>query len=124
RLLGAVLTRLRRIISFTGGSIALIEGEELVLRAAVGPFAEQALGQRLARGPARSWHIIETGQTFRSDDVAAEGLRATTAIRSFLGAPLAWRGRAFGVLEVDSTRPRAFGEADQRLLERVATVLS
>ena len=76
RLLGAVLARLRRIIPFTGGSIALVEGDDLVLRAAVGPFAEQALGQRVARGPARSWRIVETGQTFRSDDVAAEGLRA------------------------------------------------
>src|SRR5262245_52430311 len=37
RLLGAVLSRLRRVIRFTGGSIALIEGEDLVLRAAVGP---------------------------------------------------------------------------------------
>ncbi|HEY3107286.1 MAG TPA: GAF domain-containing protein, partial [Chloroflexota bacterium] len=124
RLLGAVLARLSRVIRFTGGSIALVEGDELVLRAAVGPFAGQALGQRLERGPSRSWQIVETGQAFRCNDLASEGLRATTAISSFLGVPLAWRGRAFGVLEVDSTEPGAFGPADQRLLERVATVLS
>jgi signal transduction histidine kinase/putative methionine-R-sulfoxide reductase with GAF domain len=124
RLLGAVLARLGRVIPFTGGSIALVEDDELVLRAAVGPFAGQALGQRLGRGPSRSWQIVETGQPFRSNDLAAEGLRATTAISSFLGVPLAWRGRAFGVLEVDSTEPGAFGPADQRLLERIAAVLS
>ena len=120
QLLGAVLARLRRVIPFTGGSIALVEGDELVVRAAVGPF----VGQRLGRGPSRSWQIVENGQPFRCNDLAAEGLRATTAISSFLGVPLAWRGRAFGVLEVDSTESGAFGPADQRLLERVATVLS
>jgi signal transduction histidine kinase/putative methionine-R-sulfoxide reductase with GAF domain len=124
RLLDAALGRLNRVIPFTGGSIAMVEEDELVVRAAVGPFAAQARGQRLGRGPARTWRIVETGQPFRSDDLAAEGLRPTTAIRSFLGVPLAWRGSVFGVLEVDSTRPGAFGGADQRRLERVATVLS
>src|SRR6476619_598330 len=69
RLLDAVLARLRGLVAFTGGSIALVEGEKLVVRAAVGPFAGEALGQRLERGPSRAWRVVETGQTFCSDDL-------------------------------------------------------
>src|SRR5439155_17133430 len=53
QILHQALDRLRRVVRLTGGSIALVEGNDLIVRAAVGPFAEEALGQRLARGPSR-----------------------------------------------------------------------
>lgn len=124
RILSATLEHLGRIVRFTGGSIALVEDDDLVIRAASGPFADRALGQRMQRGPGRSWQVVEQGTSFISDDVVAEGMRPTTPVRSFLAVPLVWQGRAFGLMELDSTEPGAFGAGDLRLLERLATILS
>lgn len=41
-----------------------------------------------------------------------------------LGVPLIWAGRAFGILEIDSTEPAAFRPSDVGLLRRVAAILS
>ena len=51
QILHETLDRLQTVSQLTGGSIALIDGDELVIRAAVGPFADEALGQRLLRSP-------------------------------------------------------------------------
>src|SRR5438067_4844170 len=74
RILAVALDHLGRVVRFTGGSVALIEGDELVIRAAVGPFAGAALGQRLPRGTGATWRVVETGEPFRCDDVVAAGL--------------------------------------------------
>jgi PAS domain S-box-containing protein len=50
RILASALNHLVQMVNFSGGSIALVEGDDLVVSAAVGPFAEGALGQRLSRG--------------------------------------------------------------------------
>jgi GAF domain-containing protein/anti-sigma regulatory factor (Ser/Thr protein kinase) len=124
RILAVTLDHLNRVVRFTGGSIALVEDDTLVIRAASGPFAERAIGQRMLRGPGRSWQVVELGKPFMSDDVTAEGLHPTTPLRSYLAVPLIWQDRAFGVMELDSTEPGAFGSGELRLLERVATILS
>ena len=124
RLLATALSHLQRVVAFTGGSIALVEGDALVIRAATGPFAEQARGQRLHNRGGVSWRVIETGQPFLEGDLQARGLAPTTPIRSYLAVPLVWREQIFGLLEVDSTAPQAFGASDESLLQRVATVLS
>jgi signal transduction histidine kinase/putative methionine-R-sulfoxide reductase with GAF domain len=123
RLLDATLEELTGLIPFTGGSLALVEGEELIIRAARGPFAEQALGQRAPRG-GWSWRAVLEGTTLLSNDLLADGRKPSTPIRSFLAAPLKWRGRSVGLIEVDSTRPNAFSSGDARLLERVAAILA
>src|SRR3982751_1901786 len=53
QILHEALDRLSTVLPLTGGSIALVEDNELVVRAAVGPFAVEALGQRLPRGQGR-----------------------------------------------------------------------
>src|SRR5574341_333766 len=124
RILSVTLQHLGSFIAFTGGSIALIEGDDLVIRAALGPFAGEAIGQRLRRGTGRAWQIVQTQEAFLSDDVQAQGVRPTTNLRSYLGVPLIWAGRAFGILEIDSTEPGAFRASDIGLLRRVAAILS
>lgn len=126
RILEITLQQLREVISFTGGSIALVEGEALVIKAAYGPFAAQAVGQGLprGRGESRSWRVVEQGEPFLSNNLAREGLKATSPLRSYLAVPLRWRGRTFGLLEVDSTEPEAFKPGDLELMQKVATVLS
>lgn len=129
RMLLTTLDRLSMYLRFTGGSIALVEGDELVVRAAVGPFADEASGHRLARGPSRSWRVVETTESFLSRDLHAEGLaigtpNAGSRVHSWLAVPLVRRGEGIGLFEVDSTEPDAFDREDVALLERVAVALS
>ncbi|HUG16446.1 MAG TPA: GAF domain-containing protein [Thermomicrobiales bacterium] len=129
RMLHATLSLLSSLLAFTGGSIAFVENETLVIRAAMGPFSASALGQSLPRGRGRTWRVIETGEPFLSNDLAADGLRGLSSdsgreIRSFLAAPLIWRGETFGILQVDSLEAHVFRAADVALLQRVATLLS
>ena len=129
QILHAALDRLGALVPLTGGSIATIEGDELVIRAAIGPFASEALGQRLRRGPGRSWRAVETGEPILVRDVRAEGARpagqkAALAMRSWLAVPIARSGRPIGLLEIDSTRPRAFSEEDVELVGTIVRALA
>lgn len=129
QILHTALGRLQAMLPFTGGSIALVEADELVVRAAVGPFAAGALGQRLRRGIGRSWNVLESLQPTLLRDIEAEGgiVRNPAAVghlRSWLAVPLVRGSDAIGLLEVDSTRPNAFDEADVPLMETVARALS
>ena len=124
RILTAALHHLRPLLAFTGGSIALVEGDELVVCAAAGPFSDTVMGQRLKRGKGKSWQVIEQRTPFLSHDLLAEGLKPTSPIRSYLAVPLVWRGRAIGLLEIDSTEPGAFNEQHLELMQKVAVALS
>ena len=129
QILHQALDRLRRVVRLTGGSIALVEGDDLIVRAAVGPFAAEALGQRLPRGPSRSWGVIERLQPYRTGDLARDGGRmrgaeAARAVHSWLAVPIARRGLGIGLLEIDSTEADAFEPADEELLSGVVAVLA
>jgi len=78
RLLAMALEQLQQRVTFTGGSIALIEGVDLVVRAAIGPFADAALGQRLRQGQGRVWRIVETCTPFLSNDPLLDCLLYTS----------------------------------------------
>jgi signal transduction histidine kinase len=123
------LDRLRTVLPLTGGSIALVEGDDLVIRAAIGPFAAAAHGQRLRRGPSRSWGVIETLEPYLSGDLQAAGLQVKTAgaedvIRSWLAVPIVRRGQGIGLLEIDSTHIGAFDQTDVELLTTVVRALA
>jgi K+-sensing histidine kinase KdpD len=129
QILHEALDRLRLVIPLTGGSIALVDGDELVVRAAIGPFAEEALGQRLKRGPSRSWGVVERLEPYMSGDLARDGNRmrgaaAATAISSWLAVPIIRHGGGIGLVEVDSTEREAFGPDHQTLLAGVVAVLA
>jgi two-component system, OmpR family, sensor histidine kinase KdpD len=123
------LDRLGTVLPLTGGSIALIEGEDLVIRAAIGPFAKAALGQRLRRGASRSWGVVETLEPYLSGDLQAAGLHVKTKgaediIRSWLAVPIVRRGQGIGLLEIDSSQVSAFDNADVELLTTVVRALA
>lgn len=128
-ILRATLDRLRGVVSFTGGSIALVDGNDLVIRAAIGPFQEEALGQRLARGPSRSWQVISSRMPIRIDDLQAHGIRSTgaqaaRAMHSWLAVPIERHGVGVGLLEVDSVEPNAFFAEDEQLLATISRALA
>ncbi|HET9456103.1 MAG TPA: ATP-binding protein [Candidatus Limnocylindrales bacterium] len=129
QILHETLDRLSSIAPLTGGSIALVEGDDLVVRAAIGRFAEEALGQRLRRGPSASWSVVETLEPRLISDMHREGLRvqgapSQEAIRSWLAVPIVRRGQGIGLLEIDSVLPHAFSEADLEILEAIVRILS
>ena len=128
-ILRATLDRLERVVAYTGGSIALVDGDDLVIRAAIGPFEGEALGQRLARGASRSWQVVETLQSVRIDDLHAAGSRVTGqraagAVRSWLAVPIERRGAGIGLLEVDSTALGAFTAEDEALVATIGRALA
>jgi signal transduction histidine kinase len=127
-ILRATLDRLHGVVAFTGGSIALVDGDDLVIRAAVGPFEAEALGQRLARGPSRSWRVVEEGRPIRVDDLqdpdGRSAARTSPRIRSWLAVPIVRNGAGVGLLEVDSTEPRAFFAEEERLLMTISRALA
>jgi signal transduction histidine kinase len=128
-ILHETLDRLRMATPLTGGSIALVQGDDLVIRAAVGLFAGEALGQRLRRGPSPSWQVVETLQPRLVADMRAEGYvvrgpHDRHAIRSWLAVPIVRRGVGIGLVEIDSVEPGAFGQADVDLLDTIVRVLS
>jgi signal transduction histidine kinase len=129
QILHEALDRLRGVMPLTGGSIALVTDDDLVIRAAIGPFADEAVGQTLRRGPSRSWSVIETLQPYRTGDLFRDGSRvrgkaASTAVHSWLGVPIVRHGAGIGLVEVDSTEIDAFSAADEDLLASVVGVLA
>ena len=129
QILHEALDRLRGVIRLTGGSIALVDGEDLVIRAAIGPFAAEAMGQRLRRSQGRSWGVIETLRPYRTGDLLASGDRVAgksggSAIRSWLAVPIVRNGVGIGLVEVDSTEVDAFDPDDEALLAAVVSVLA
>jgi K+-sensing histidine kinase KdpD len=128
QILHEALDRLRVVVRLTGGSIALVDGDELVVRAAIGPFREEALGQRLRRSPSRSWDVIErlepylTGDLLRAGD-RMRGAAAASAVHSWLAVPIVRNGVGIGLIEVDSTEVDAFTTEDRDLLASVVAVL-
>lgn len=124
RMLDGTLRQVARAVPFTGGSIALLEGNEVVIQAAVGPFASTALGQRMRADRSHTWARVRAGEPFLSYDVQAEGFAPTTAVRSYLAVPLIWHGETYGFLEIDAVEPNAFSADDLALLSRIARALS
>lgn len=124
RMLDGALRQVSRAIPFTGGSIAFREGNELVIQAAVGPFAAKALGQRMLASQSQTWARVQAGNSFLSANLRAEGLTPSTDVRSYLAVPLAWRGETYGLLELDAVEPEAFSTEDLALVSRVARALS
>jgi len=129
QILHEALDRLRSVIPLTGGSIALVTGDDLIIRAAIGLFAHEAVGQTLRRGPSRSWSVIDTLRPYRSGDLVREGNRirgkaASSAVHSWLAVPIVRQGVGIGLVEVDSTEIDALTSDDEELLALVVAVLA
>jgi PAS domain S-box-containing protein len=128
-ILSATLERLGRLVSFTGGSIALVEQDDLVLKAALGPYTSDAVGQRLPRGSGQSWRILDSGEPWLCEDLLAagyhiRGVPEENGPRSYLAVPLTWRDGTVGLLQIDSTEPGAFSPEDLRLMRAVGVALT
>lgn len=119
--LNEVVDEARRATEATGAAIALARAGEMVCRASSGADAPQ-LGDRVETMSGLSGACLQTGTVQQCADtetdprVNAEACRHL-GVRSILIIPLVDGREPFGILEVFSARPNAFGERDIGILQ-------
>jgi GAF domain-containing protein len=114
------------IPAYTWVGIYLLElpkGDELVLGPYVGkpsPHTRIPLGRGICGAAASEKSTIIV------DDVNADPryLACSLETKSEIVVPIMLHGDVLGEIDVDSDRPAAFGDADRKLLERIAALLA
>ncbi|MDX1510545.1 MAG: ATP-binding protein [Nitriliruptorales bacterium] len=118
------LAALRRLISFNGGAIQLIEDGHLVAAATDPPMSEEARTVRIPVGVGISGSIAASGAAEYLPDILvderipehARKHGVSGGVRSYFGVPLIMNGRPIGVLQVDSTRVDDFSARERALV--------
>ena len=107
---------LRRLVSFGGGSIQLIDDGALVPVATEPPMTDEAKRVRIPVGKGISGTIAATAEAIYIPDIlsdprvppptARKGV--SRGVRSYFGVPLIMHGEPVGVLQIDSAELDAF----------------
>ena len=124
----AAMTQVVRLLKdgipyYTWAGIYLLDGDELVLGPFVGkpsPHTRIPLGRGVCGAAATEKATIVV------DDVNADPryLACSIETKSEIVVPIMEGDVVLGEIDIDSDLPAAFGEADRRLLEQVATLLA
>ena len=123
-LLRVITERAQEITLADGGIVELVEGDEMVYRAASG-LAADSVGIRLSVATSVSGLCIRLGRPLTCDDtesdprVDREACRRLS-IRSMVVVPLLNGDQPIGVLKVSSYEPDHFGDDDVHILEDLA----
>lgn len=122
--LNEVVEQARLATGATGAAIALARDGEMVCRATAGTDAP-GLGVRLETTSGLSGACLQTGTIQKCGDTASDSRVNAAAsrglgVKSILILPLANGEAPFGVLEVFSSRPNAFGDRDIATLNVLA----
>ena len=125
--LESVVAEAISLLGVDAAALAALEGDELVVSAAIGVGAEMALG---ARSPATGWvagDVVQSRAPVAYEDAAVkDGLAESDVLlafghRAYLGVPLAGReGGLHGVLSVYAAEPRAWREEEVQALVALA----
>jgi K+-sensing histidine kinase KdpD len=118
------LDRLGDIVEFSRGSVSLIEGDTLIVRASTGYRRRSTRGPRIAQGTSPRWTVIRELRPMRVDDVRRRGSTGSRPTRSWLGAPIVRGDEALGLVELESSTPAWFSDADEGLVAMVTQVLA
>lgn len=126
--LTSVLTAMRKIVDFKGGTVQLIDERGVYIAASDPPVPAEMGSLRLRVGEGISGRVISTGRPLWSGDIKhddrvhAELKAAGTNLetRSYLAVPLICLGETIGALQIDSREPDAFDVDDVTLLEGLA----
>jgi len=127
--LNLVAGRALEIIGSTGAAIAIGAQEQMTCWAMSGPTAPP-LGAPLPLDSGLSGKCLRSRRTLRCDDAGSdprvnrEACTRLGGVGSMLLVPLCRSNSAIGILEVFSTRPRAFDDADEHALELLALIAS
>ncbi|MFA5787800.1 MAG: ATP-binding protein [Actinomycetota bacterium] len=110
------LAALRRLLSFGGGAIQLIDGDALVAAATDPPASPEALTVRIPVGHGVSGTIAATGEPVYIPDITVDprvypqgrAKGVSTGVRSYFGVPLILHGKPTGVVQIDAPEVDAF----------------
>jgi TPR repeat protein len=124
-----VAGRAQTLIHASGAAIALADRDPqfMICRASSGPDAPP-VGARLQVGSGFSGECVQTGKLLRCDDAESDERVdrescSALGIRSVLAVPLRVGEKSIGILEAFSARPNAFGEGEDRAMQRLAETL-
>jgi diguanylate cyclase (GGDEF)-like protein len=123
RVLASILSGATDLMPATSGSVMLVEGDEMVVAAAVGN--SRALGRRAALGDGIAGHVARTREPLlingRATPSRFPGLgKRVHDVASAMCVPLLERGVLLGVLNLSAERSAAFTEYDLRALSLFA----
>lgn len=109
--------------------VTLDEGDSLIIHGIdqgerIGPVMQSRGGTSFSEHVLATGHPLMIGDTQNRETLPVTGQNIGSPVRSWLGAPLIVRGVAVGVISVQSYKPSAFGDAEQRLLIQVANQLA
>ena len=125
--LEAVVEGAIALLDVDAAALAALDGDDLVVTAAVGEGAERALG---ARSSSTGWvagDVIQSRAPVAYDDTATDESLAESDVllesghRAYLGVPLTLRdGALYGVLSVYASEPREWREEEVQALGALA----
>ncbi|MEG4227246.1 diguanylate cyclase [Microcoleus sp. N9_B2] len=126
--MAVIIDRTQKSLGADGAVIEMLEGDELVYRAASG-IASAYVGLRIKVGTSLSGKCIATGQIMLCDDSQTDARVDQSAcqrigIRSLVVVPLFYQDDRVGVLKVVSATPCAFTESDIHTLQLMAGFLA
>lgn len=131
RVLDSILSGATDLLPASSGSVMLLDGEELVVAAAVGNVG--ALGKRAAVGDGIAGHVARSREPLLIDGRAHSSVfpglvrRSSGEVRSALCVPLLERGELLGVLNLSAPAEGDFSEYDLRAVslfaEQAATAI-
>jgi diguanylate cyclase (GGDEF)-like protein/PAS domain S-box-containing protein len=123
-----VMAHAQHLTGAEGAAIELLEGQELVGRAATG-LAQPHLGWRLPLDASLSGRCLTTGQALYCQDITQDERvnvpwARSLGLRTMAVVPLIYQTERFGVLKVVSTQPTALIETTQQTLQLLAGLLA
>ena len=126
-LLRALANLVRKVIDYQLFAVLLKEPDEtLSIRYSIGYRPELVRNLRVRLGQGITGDAAERRRTVVVADVRKDPryLMAVEAVRSEIAVPLVARGKLVGVIDLQSTSARAFGERQRNVLELIASRFS
>jgi diguanylate cyclase (GGDEF)-like protein len=118
-----VAERAVTLTSADAALIGLVEGEDLVYRAAIGPTVRDRLGSHVPRGASVPSRCVVERRALRIEDAGAAGV-APAGAASTACVPLLYGETAVGVLEVVAARTGAFSDEDVETLRVLGQIIA
>jgi signal transduction histidine kinase/putative methionine-R-sulfoxide reductase with GAF domain len=104
------------------GMILLPEGDELYLRAKVGPDIEQLSNFRVKTKDTLAGHVFQTGQPILVGASGPQKIKTEYLVNSLLYVPIILKGEVIGVLGVNNRRKKdQFSNPHKQLLQNLAS---
>jgi K+-sensing histidine kinase KdpD len=127
--LSTVLRAMRSLVDFRGGTIQLIEDDQVRVAASDPRVSAEVAAARSPMGKGLSGTAAATAHTVYCPDLDTDPrvdqelrrLGSNAGMKSYLAVPLVCLGRVIGVLQVDAARADAFDADDIAVLEGLAT---